>query len=161
MDFSKLNKMLIDAIEKSLEKNFKEGEKILLKALGYFPENYLPYYNLGVLYIESGQPDKAISFLLKAETLKNNDCDIYTETALAFQKCSNKEKAHEYYNKALGCVNSSNLKAIIYNNIGSLFFDENDFFKAREYYKKALSEEEYLPARENLILVNSYIDIIS
>ena len=160
MDFSKLNKMLTDAVEKSLENNFKEGEKILLEALKDFPENYLPYYNLGVLYIESGQPEKAIPVLLKAETLKANDFDIYTETAFAFQKSGEKEKAFTYYEKALGCADSNHLKAVIYNNIGSLFFEESDFLKAKEYFKKALSEEEYLLARENLVLVNTYLDII-
>ena len=161
MDFSKLNEMLIDATEKSLAKNFKEGEIILLKALEDFPENYLPYYNLGVLYIKSGKPDKAIPFLLKAEILKKDDCDIYIETAFALQQCGKKEKAHEYYDKALAHADSSHLKAVIYNNIGSLFFEENDFLKAKEYFKKALSEEEYVLARENLVLVNTYIDIIS
>ena len=152
--------MLIDATEKSLKGNYSKGELILLKAVKEFPENYLPCYNLGVLYIESGQPDKAIPFLLKAETLKTSDCDIYTETALAFQECGEKKKAHEYYDKALAYSDSSHSKAVIYNNIGSLFFEENDFLKAKEYYKKALSEEEYSLARENLTLVNTYIDII-
>ena len=166
MDNSKLNKMIIDAIEKSLEENFKEGEAILLEALKDFPENYLPYYNLGVIYIKSGQQDKAVPLLLKAETLKPNDSDIYIETALAFQQCGEKEKAHEYYDKALACADenaadSKHSRAVIYNNIGSLFFEKNDFLKAKEYYKKALSEEEYMLARENLLLVNTYIDIIS
>ena len=161
MDFSKLNKMIIDAIEKSLEENFQEGETILLQAIKKFPENYLPYYNLGVLYIKSGELNKALSLLLKAEILKPNDCDIYTETAFAFSQCGEKEKAHEYYDKALGCADSNHVKAVIYNNIGSIFFEENNFPKAKEYFKKALSEEEYTLARENLVLVNTYMDIIN
>ncbi|MCL2481671.1 MAG: hypothetical protein FWF38_08170 [Spirochaetaceae bacterium] len=153
--------MIIDAIEKSLEENFKEGEIILLQALKEFPDNYLPYYNLGVLYIKSDEPNKALPFLLKAEILKPNDCDIYTETAFAFSQCGEKEKAHDYYSKALGCADSKHSKAIIYNNIGSIFFEENNFPKAKEYYQKSLSEEECTLARENLLLVNTYIDIIN
>ncbi len=161
MDFSKLNKMLIDAAEKSLEENFTEGELILLKAIEDFSDSYLPYYNLGVLYVESEKPDKAIPVLLEAEKLKNDDCDIYIETALAFQQCGEKNKAHEYYKKAINYADSSHSKAVIYNNIGSLFFEDNNFLKAKEYFKKALSEEEYSLSRENLVLVNTYIDIIS
>ncbi|MCL2293839.1 MAG: tetratricopeptide repeat protein [Spirochaetes bacterium] len=162
MDFPKLNKMLIDAIEKSLEQKYEEGEAILLKALEDFPKNYLPYYNLGVLYVESDQPNKAIPILLKAETLKPNDCDTYIEIAFAYNQCGEKEKAREYYDKALCCASSGYSKAIIYNNIGSLFFAENDFFKAKEYFKKALFEEpENMLAGENLVLVNTYIDIIN
>jgi len=163
MDNSKLNKMIIDAIEKSLEENFKEAETILLQALEDFPENYLPYYNLGVIYIKSGQQDKAIPLLLKAGTLKPNDSDICIETALAFQQCGEKEKAHEYYDKALASTDTAakHSRAVIYNNIGSLFFEKNDFLKAKEYYIKALLEEEYMLARENLLLVNTYIDVIS
>jgi len=159
MDFSELNKMVIDAIEKSLEENLEEAETILLKALKEFPDNYLPYYNLGVLYLTSGQPSKALSFLLKAEKLKINDSDIFTESAFAFSQCGEKEKSLEYYNKALLCADSSHSKAVIYNNIGSLFFEQNDYVKAKEYFKKALFEEEFILARENLILVNTYIDI--
>jgi len=161
MDFLKLNKMIIDAIEKSLEDNFKDGETILLQALKEFPDIYLPYYNLGVLYIKSGEPDKALSLLLKAEQLKTNDCDIYIEIAVAFSQRGEKEKAQEYYDKALGCADSNHSKAVIYNNIGSIFFEENDFPKAKEYFEKALSEEEIILARENLVLVNTYMDIIS
>ncbi|MCL2792151.1 MAG: tetratricopeptide repeat protein [Spirochaetaceae bacterium] len=161
MDHSELNKIIIDAIEKSLEENFEEGETILLNALKDFPDNYLPYYNLGVLYINSGQPDKAIPLLLKAEILKPNDCDIYIEIAVAHQQRGEKEKAYGYYDKALACADSSHSKAIIYNNIGSLFFEENDFLNAKKYYEKALSEEEYMLARENLLLANTYLDIIS
>ena len=159
MDFSKLNKMIIDAVEKSFEEIFKEAETILLAALKDFPEHYLPCYNLRVLYIKTKETDKAIPFLLKAEKLKPNDYDICIEAAFAFAQCRKKEKALEYYNKALAYADSNHAKAVIYNNIGVLFFEDNDFLKAKEYYKKALLEEEYPLARENLVLANTYIDI--
>ena len=160
-DFSNLNKMVIAAIKKSLEEKFKEGELILLDAIKEFPNHYLPYYNLGVLYIKSAQPEKALLHLLKAELLKPGDCDIYIETALAFKQCKEKEKALEYYEKALDNADSNHSEAVIYNNIGSLFFEENDFLKAKEYYKKSLAKEEYELARENLLLANTYINIIN
>ncbi len=161
MNKLKLNNMLIEAAEKSFEENYQEAEKVLLEAEKEFPENHLVYYNLGVLSLDTGKPEKALSYLEKAESIKKNDCDILTGTALALQKCGRKEKALLCYEKALALPCSQYEKAVIYNNIGSVFFADGFYEKARDYFRKSLSEEkDYEEARQNLLLANTYLGFI-
>ena len=156
-----LEKLLIDAADKSFEGLHDEAEKILLDAAGEFPGSYLVHYNLGVLYVEKGEPEKAIAALERAEKLKENDCDILNEKALAYQKTDNKEKAIVYYEKALLYSTPGHERAVILNNLGAIHFSENSFVIAKDFFNKALSEDSRLEeARQNLLLVNTYLGII-
>ncbi|MDX9799844.1 MAG: tetratricopeptide repeat protein [Spirochaetia bacterium] len=156
-----LEKILIDAADKSFEGKCGEAEKILAAAEEEFPESYLVHYNLGILFLEKGEPQKAIAALDKAEKLKENDYDIFNEKALAYQGIFKNGKAIEYYEKALLCGDQGHEKAAAYNNIGSVYFSDNLFSKAKEFFNKALSEDNSLEeARDNLALVNTYLEII-
>ncbi|MCP5514698.1 MAG: tetratricopeptide repeat protein [Spirochaetales bacterium] len=156
-----LDKMLIDAADKSFEGLHDEAEKILLDAAGEFPGSYLVHYNLGVLYVETGKPEKAIASLEQAEKLKENNCDILNEKALAYQMTGNIKKALEYYEKALLCSSSGHDRALIQNNLGAIYFSMNSFVKAKEFFNKALTDDAGLEeARQNLLLVNTYLGII-
>ena len=161
MRIETLNSLLIDAAEKAFEEQHDEAEKILLDALKKFPESYLVFYNLGVLYMDTDRPEEALSMLDKALELKKNDCDILTETALAFQRTGSSREAQDYYEKALSFAESAHQKAVIFNNSGSICFAEGGYEKAAAYFRKALSEDNfYEEARQNLLLVNTYLGFI-
>jgi len=161
MQMATLNSLLIDAAEKAFEEKQDEAEAILLDALKIFPESYLVFYNLGVLYLDTGRPKEALSMLDKALELKKNDCDILIETALAHQRTGSSSEAQDYYVKALSFAESAHQKAVIFNNSGSICFADGEYEKAAAFFRKALSEDSfYEEARQNLLLVNTYLGFI-
>ena len=152
--------ILISASDYIFEGNYGAAEKILLECVEKYPENHLARYNLGVLYLESGNPQKALDFLVEAEKLDGKDCDTVIEAALALQQTGNIEKAKEYYARALSLDPSPFQQAVICNNTGSLLFGEGKFREAKKYFLMALEKEEnYETARQNLLLANTDIDI--
>ena len=73
---------------------------------------------------------------------------------LAYQELGNTERALNCYNKAL---ENADDKSVIYNNIGTLYFSDENYKEAKIYFKKALSEDSsYTQARQNLALANTF-----
>jgi protein O-GlcNAc transferase len=65
-------------------------------------QDLLPVYNnLGYLYAETGDNEKAISFFLKALELNEGDVNIYHNLSLLYEKMGQKEKANQYLVKAV------------------------------------------------------------
>jgi Tfp pilus assembly protein PilF len=156
-----LNRLLIDAAEKVFEEKHEEAEAILLDALMDFPESYLVFYNLGVIYMETGRPEQALVMLDRALKLNSSDCDVLIETALACQKTGSLREAQEYYDTASRLAETSHKRAVIYNNSGSINFAAGEYDKAAALFNKSLSEESsYEEARQNLLLVNTYLGFI-
>ena len=75
----------------------------MLLAIKYNKEFAYSYYNLGTLYLRTGNYEKAKKNLIKAIYLKNDDKDFYLNLAYAY-KFLNKEKESkkmlEIYNGA-------------------------------------------------------------
>lgn len=65
-------------------------------------QDLLPVYNnLGYLYAETGDNEKAISFYLKALKLNEDDVNIYHNLSLLYEKTGQKDKANEYLAKVV------------------------------------------------------------
>jgi tetratricopeptide (TPR) repeat protein len=85
-------------------------------------------------------------YLISARIYENNKnedklTDIYTKLGeLYYGDNFNLEKAHTYYDKALGIaikVGNKNKIATIYNRIGGVFFYQSNFDESLDYYLKA------------------------
>ena len=52
-------------------------------------------------------------------------------------------------------------KTAVYNDIGALFFSKEKFEEAKKYFLKVLSvDSRHEDARYNLLLANTYLDVI-
>ena len=116
----------IDALVNSavIEKDKATLEAIALK----FSSSPLPLYYLALMYYETGDYKKALSFILKADQLEEA-YDIKNLTAQIYLKLSETANAIKYFHQAL-ILNPKSSDALI--NLGTLEQDES-------YFKKALS----------------------
>ncbi len=72
-------------------------------ALNYDPENEASlqlYISLGALYIELGKPISAITYLEKAEDIRNDIADVYAYLSIAYAMALEPEKSDTAYSKA-------------------------------------------------------------
>ena len=102
---------------------------------------------MGELFSKSNNLQPSINYyLISARIYENNNdhiklAGIYSKLGeLYFKENFNIEKAHFYYNKALGLAietNNKNLIATIYNRVGGFFFYQQNYDESLEYYLKA------------------------
>ena len=59
------------------------------------------YSNLGYLYAETGENEKAISFYLKALKLNDNDANLCQNLSLLYEKAGRKDEANKYLARAI------------------------------------------------------------
>jgi tetratricopeptide (TPR) repeat protein len=65
-------------------------------------EDLLPVYNnLGYLYAQTGENEKAISFYLKAMELNKDDVNLYHNLSMLYGKMGRKDKANQYRSRAI------------------------------------------------------------
>jgi tetratricopeptide (TPR) repeat protein len=88
-------------------KDIGKAEKAYLKAFYLKPEFKGYSQNLGNLYFDKGEFDKAIQYYEKSIKLNNNDLKIRLMIAFAYKKLGNEEKGIEYFNQFFSrCGNS-------------------------------------------------------
>ncbi len=136
---------VLDGIGKSLDLLIEEiKEEFRLKIAIYFN-------NLGLIFHNSGDYDKAEDYYLKAlkireKVLEENHPDLatsYNNLGLLYHDKGDYDKAEDYYLKALNIrekvleENHPDL-ATSYNNLGSLYHAKGDYDKAEDYFLKAL-----------------------
>jgi tetratricopeptide (TPR) repeat protein len=84
---------------------YKKEKKLYIKAEKDFPDNLFLTYQQGLLALVEGDSVDANKYLVKAERLaKENswtDVDIAAQKAFGFSDVGKKDKAEEYYRKAL------------------------------------------------------------
>ena len=132
----------------------------------------ISYNNIGLVYSDKGDYDKALEFLNKAMTIRKAKLgEEHTDVATSYNNIGvvyyNKEdydKALEYYNKALTIWKSKLGEehtdvATFYNNIGLVYSDKGDYDKALEYYNKALTIWKSKLGEEHINVARSYNNI--
>ena len=134
------------------EKKYNEAEKYLLEALK--KGNTQAYNALGYLYSVQGKFEKAEYYLLKdlentrdeklKERMKINLAYIYIK--------QNKEKEAE---KLLRSIKNND--ATVFNTLGILYYNNQNYKKAIEYYKKALDKGNDISI-SNLVISYSEIE---
>ncbi|GMO28831.1 MAG: tetratricopeptide repeat protein [Termitinemataceae bacterium] len=102
-------KYLLGYISQYFDKFFWVGTNVALEQaitcseceIKTYPENTRGYNILATAYIEAGDPEKAIKYLLDAEKVDNTDCIILINIGIVYGKLKNIDKAKEYFNKAI------------------------------------------------------------
>ncbi|MHA7056677.1 CHAT domain-containing protein [Aquimarina sp. M1] len=147
--------MAIKSFEKGL-KIWKSKEGSKNKKAGNF------YFNLGTSLYDKGDYSNAIIYYKKALDIHKkvlDDNHVYIGYGLAsignsYSAIFQNQKALEYYTYALNFFSSdiSYNKALILNNIGTVFLDNEDFDQALENFEKTLDILEKLNIEENDII---------
>lgn len=102
---------------------------------------------LGNIYANMDNPEEAYSYYQKAlESLDENTTDetlaeLYFKFALANDDKGDDQTAFLYYNKCVSLVINSPYKALAYSNMGSCYFDNDNYSDARDCFEKAYTIE--------------------
>lgn len=127
------------------------------------------FNNLGIIYIEQGEYDKALEQYEKAIDIYRRmfgtnhllTAKTYNNISGVYRSQGNYKKALEFLMKAIniyrqefGTDNPS--LATTYNNIGLVYYDLGDYVKALEYYKKDLEINERMQKSDHLDSATAY-----
>ena len=98
---------------------------------------------LGNIYSAINNPDEAYSYYRKAlDSLDENTADdilaeLYFKYGLANDDRGDENTAFEYYTKCIGIDGNNPYKALAYSNMGSCYFENENFSDASVCFKKA------------------------
>jgi tetratricopeptide (TPR) repeat protein len=134
-----------------------EAESLLLDVLKRKPDYYRALYNLGLIYLDKNEADKAVDVLTKAKGVryKNNlrdDNAILNTLGWAYLNAGDLKQA-EFYLKAAYDTKSQNdgpTNERILNNLGFLYLQEGKTTEARKFLDE--SKKQFNSSRANSIL---------
>lgn len=127
--------MLEKALEHLKKKELPQAKVILEKLLQEEPNHAEARYNLGMIYTELGDPQRAVGTLSKLLELKDCGSNVYVALGFAYSRMGNYSKAKELFLDALK-MDPDNPYA--HRNIGGLYGKENDHEKAIKHLEQAL-----------------------
>lgn len=104
-------------------------------ALQYDSLNEEAWRNVGLSYLNSGQPDKALNALNKAVEINPNSHIAQSYLAVYYQRQNNLQKAADYYKMAI--ENKINY-SFPYIQLGNIYMASNMFADALNYYENGL-----------------------
>lgn len=112
-----------------------EALESYLKVVERNPYNADAHNNLGVLYLDTGEIDKAKNEFEKALKINENYAASINNLGTVYLKKGMRNKAYDLYKKAIA-IDDNQVDA--HSNLGALFTEDGEFDKAIEEYKKAL-----------------------
>lgn len=158
-NFRKKERQYKDAVkeaEKRRKNGFLEGATLAyLKAVNLLPQDKYPeqiggcFYNIGLIYLDSGQYDLAEDYLQRALVIDENIREFSLSTAdalnllgIVYDAKNDVQKAVKCYERALkireGLGAEDTGIATSLNNLGSIYHDKKEFDQAEKAYKRAL-----------------------
>ena len=102
-------------------------------------------YNLGLYFLDNGDPDEAIKFLHKSLSLNPRNHLVFNALGFCYSMKGDLSQSLRYFQKCLE-VNPSFTEA--HNNIGMIYQEMGFIDKAEEEFHKVLADEKY-PSKEN------------
>ncbi len=118
---------------------------------------------LGNIYSAKNSPEEAYSYYEKALTsLDENTQDetlaeLYFKYALANDDKGDEQRALEYYVKCISINSNNQYKALAYSNMGSCYFDNENFSDARDCFEKAYKIEKSNNNYDGIYYTSSYL----
>jgi Flp pilus assembly protein TadD len=127
---------------------WRNNVTLFSRMLAVTQDNWLAWNNLGLTYVDLGQPEKAIDHFREALRIKPGYTEAWYNLGLAYDKLGQPHKAIVYYREALR-VNPNYAKA--WNNLGTAYYELGQPEQAIMYYRKALqTKPDYADAWYNL-----------
>lgn len=145
--------------------NYQEAYKNFLKVLNYLNLSDI-YYQISYTQRNIGDYEKAFDFLEKGKKLLNEDSYeipkfLIAQGSLLYLSGRYKE-AVEFYKKGMqkADINGNTIEKIkAFINIGIIYDEEGNIYKAREYFNEAIKLAHKIKSIELLALANSEIGV--
>ena len=128
------------AIEFASSGQYLEAIACLQRAISLEKYNYLLWYNLGITYRDAGNLSAAKSALLRAYEIEDQDDEVIETLALISFNQGCNEEALAYCLEGLA-KNSQN--AHLWNTVGVIYFNTNEFHLACEAFENAVTINSY------------------
>ena len=126
------------------EKDYRNAEKMLKKALSEDPEMEEVYIKLGSLYTIQGKTEKALEYYLLGTKLKEKYPDIFFGAGVSYYDLNNFDKAAEYLERAVNMYKMANKEEelnraviLLYYSYDSLGDDE----KMEKFLKRSIERD--------------------
>lgn len=119
-----------------LEEQFDPAEKLFDKMLKHFHEDQELRVDIGELFLEAGQFDRAFAYLL--ESLRNNpeSAHLLNRIGMGLRKMGKCEEAEQCF---LQAVKLSTEDERLYFNLGRVYIDRGHWDKAEQAASKAMA----------------------
>jgi tetratricopeptide (TPR) repeat protein len=114
---------------------FENEETLWTDTLAWNPNCWIGHYNLGIVYFQKGQGDKAIEHYRKALEINPDYAEAYTNLGNALSQDGHVDDAIVQYQKALD-ISPNDAKA--HNDLGVAFYRKGQLNDAAAQYKKSL-----------------------
>ena len=124
------------AIELATDGAYPEAVACLKRALSIDRDNYLLWFNLGVIYRNSGDLEFAKQALKKAASINSEDADIFETLGLICYSLQEYDDAYGYYIAALEITQDN---ATLWNNLGVLLFARGEYADVCEAFEEAIT----------------------
>lgn len=128
------------AIEFASNGQYKEAIACLKRAISLERYNHLLWYNLGLTYRDAGNLKEAKSALLHAHEIEDDDDEVLETLALI---CFNQGCNEEALAYCLEGLSRNNQNAHLWNTLGVIYFNTNDFNLACEAFENAVTINSY------------------
>lgn len=123
-----------EANEYLKRKELDKARALLEELLHEEPEHTDALYNLGMIYTEQGNPEKAVKTLSKLVELGRDSSNVYVALGYAYSRMRNPNKAKELFLSALE-LEPDNPYAL--RNLGAIYGKEADYGRAIQHLEKA------------------------
>jgi len=136
------------AVQNHKKNNLMAAEKLYNEILKKNPNYVGAYNNLGILYNQYGNNQKAAHYYKKAIQINPNHVDAHNNLGILYNQYGNFKKAVHCYEKAIQ-INPNHVDA--HNNLGNIFKKIGKNQKAIDYYEKAIQiNPNHIDANNNL-----------
>ena len=139
------------AVKNHQKNKLKEAQELYVKILKIDPKYINAHNNLGLLFDNTGDYQKAIDCFEKVIEINPNNAGAYNNLGNIFKSLGEKQKAKDCYKKAIEIEPNF---AMAHNNLGVIFQDLNLNKKAMDCYEKAIEiNPNYSKSYNNLGIV--------
>lgn len=128
------------AIELASNGQYIEAIACLKRAIALEKHNHLLWYNLGITYRDAGNLSAAKSALLNAHEIDDEDDEVIETLALV---CFNQGASEEALTYCLEGIAKNPQNAHLWNTLGVIYFNTNDFPVACEAFENAVTINPY------------------
>ncbi len=134
------------------ESRFTDAEKIYIRLIELLPDSDLLHYNLGLLYYETGDYEKAFIHYSNARKLRPHDPDIVFNFSLCLKKLGRFQDAILSF---IEFTSNSPDEVDGFYNLGNCYREIKEFEKAVKAYQHSLKiDPNHLSANKNLAYVH-------
>ena len=123
------------AVQKHQDNNLQDAQNYYQKVLKIDPNYVSALNNLGIIFQDLEENQKATECFEKAVKINPNYADAHNNLGLIYNKLNDYQNAKECFEKAIE-INPNHSQAL--NNIAGIFINLKDIQKAKKCYEKVL-----------------------